>query len=82
MTIQDLLKNRDRNDSFLYSLLDRIRINCSYYLSFVHRDKSLLWAGDEHKQIEYMKAIYNYLEEKPEWLTMEDILNYEKEMCK
>lgn len=82
MTVQDLLKNRDRNDSFLYSLLDRIRINCSYYLSFVNRDKSILWAKDELEQIEYMKAIYNYLEEKPEWLTMEDILNYEKEMCK
>lgn len=82
MTVYDLLKNRNRNDSFLYSILDRMLLDCSYYLGCGYRDKRKLWAGDEHKQIEYMKEIYNYLEEKPEWLTMEDIINYEKEMCK
>ena len=43
-----------------------------------------LWAGDEKSQIENMKALWNSFpeEDKPEWLTWEDILEYEKQMCK
>jgi hypothetical protein len=37
---------------------------------------------DEKEQIENMKAIYNSFpdEDKPEWLTMDQILEYEKRM--
>lgn len=72
--------NRDR--SFDYMLLDRLRQDCNYYLGNGGRSARQLWATDETKQIAKMKEIYNSFsdDEKPEWLTYEDILDYEKQM--
>lgn len=41
------------------------------------------WAGNEKDQIEEMKALWLGFSEtdKPEWLTWEHILDYEKQMC-
>lgn len=63
-----------------YMLLDRLRSDCDYYLGNGNRQEKYLWAKDVDAQIAKMKELYNSLEEKPEWLTMEDIENYEKEM--
>lgn len=41
-----------------------------------------LWALDEKKQIEKMRELYNLLPIKPEWLTKEQIDEYEKKMIK
>lgn len=63
-----------------YSLLDRMRSDCEYYLGYGNKNPKHLWSGDPKKQIEDMKILYNSLEEKPEWLTMEDINNYDMQM--
>lgn len=72
---------------YQYMLLGRMQMDCKYYISNKDKVNDLegiskhLWAGTPEKQIEYMKAIWNNLEEKPEWLSMEDIEKFEKEMA-
>lgn len=65
-------------------MLGRLESDCKYYLGYGNRNPKHLWAGDEKKQIEEMKRIYNSFtdDKKPEWLTWENILEYEKEMLK
>ena len=67
---------------FRYMMLDRLRQDCNYYLGYGNRSRSSLWAGNERDQIETMKAIWNTFpeEDTPEWLTWEDILEFEKKM--
>ena len=69
---------------FNYMLLDRLKTDCDYYLGNGNRNKKYLWAGDKKKQIEKMKELYNSFsdDDKPEWITLEEIEKYEKEMIK
>jgi len=79
--MQDLLNH---DDTFRYQLLDRLRIDCKYYLGYGNRYAKNLWAGNEEMQIEAMKTLWNSFtdENKPEWITLEEIEQYEKEMCR
>lgn len=72
----------DKTAQFEYQLLGRLQQDCEYYLGFGHRAKKHLWAGDEAEQIAKMKEIYKGLPEKPEWLTLEKITEYETAMLK
>jgi hypothetical protein len=65
-----------------YMLLGRLQSDCEYYLGFGGRSESSLWAGNVAGQIEKMKELWNSFPEgqKPEWLTYEGILDYEKRM--
>ena len=67
---------------FRYMMLDRLRQDCKYYLTYGGRSASMLWAGDEQAQIDNMKALWNTFEKEdtPEWLTWEDILEFERQM--
>ena len=78
-SIEDLLKEPK---DFKYQLLDRLKQDCEYYLGYGNKNAKYLWSKNEKQQIEDMKALYNSFkdDEKPEWLTMEDINNYAKEM--
>lgn len=78
--IQDWILNSE--PKFKYQLLDRLRQDCEYYLDYGNRSPKSLWAEDEEKQIKAMKDIWNsFLEDdKPEWLTMEQIDIYAKRM--
>lgn len=71
-----------RDDCFRYQLLDRMRQDCLYYLSYGRRDPKYLWANDAAKQIAYMKTVWNSFpaDGKPEWLTMDEIISLEKRM--
>lgn len=70
------------SDEFRYRLLSRLQADCDYYLGHGNRHKKDLWAGDETKQIELMIELHNSFEKdkKPEWLTMDDISNYQEKM--
>jgi len=61
-------------------MLDRMRTDCAYYLGNGRIFGNHLWAGNVSDQIEYMKAIWESFDEKPEWLTWEQIEAYEKKM--
>lgn len=69
------------DDRFNYMLLDRLRCDCEYYLSYGGRDANhCLWAHDEQKQIDKMRELYDLLPVKPEWLTREQIDEYAARM--
>lgn len=77
------LKKEDRNNKeTLYMLLDRLKTDCEYFLGNGNGNEKQLWAKDIDEQIAKMKELYNSFadNEKPEWITMDDINNYEKEM--
>lgn len=65
---------------FEYMLLARLQMDCEYYLNNGMWANKHLWAGNPQDQINKMKELYNQLNIKPEWLTMEKILSYEKLM--
>lgn len=63
-----------------YILLSRLKQDCDYYLGNGNRNARHLWADTPEEQIKKMKELYSVLSKKPEWLTEDDILNYEKAM--
>lgn len=70
----------DNTAKFEYQLLGRLQQDCEYYLGNGNRAKKHLWAGDEAEQIAKMKEIYESLPEKPEWISLEKIAEYEAAM--
>ncbi len=70
----------DDTTKFDYQLLARLQQDCDYYLGCGNRAQKHLWAGDEVQQIAKMKEVYAALPEKPEWLTLERIEQYEAAM--
>ena len=69
-------------DEFSYMMLSRVSTDMEQFLTEgnwgYHSEKSL-WAGNVIDQIEEMKKLYEKIVHKPEWLSMEDILSYEKQ---
>lgn len=65
-------------------LLGRMEADCEYYLGYGFRNEKKLWGQNVADHIFYMKALWNSFspEEKPEWLSMEKIEAYEREMSK
>lgn len=74
------VKKLKESNEYEYMLLDRLKQDCEYFLGNGNRSEKHLWAGSIDAQIAKMKEIWNKLKEKPEWLSMEDIEKYEKEM--
>lgn len=70
----------ERDYSFEYQLLDRLRSDCEYFLGAGGRHEKCLWAGTVSEQIAKMREMYNLLPEKPEWLTEEKIDSYAQQM--
>lgn len=79
ITVDEILQHDSR---FRYMLLSRLQSDCEYYLNYGGRHPKCLWAGDEERQIEFMIKLHDSFREgeKPEWLTMDEILEYKKEM--
>lgn len=65
---------------FNYMMLSRLESDCKYFLGYGGRSERVLWAGSVEEQIAEMKKLWNELEVKPEWLTMEQINDYEAKM--
>ena len=77
--IKDILAH---DIQFRYMMLDRLRLDCKYFLGNGNRLNKYLWAGNVKDHIAIMKGIYNGFtdEQKPEWLTMKQIEKFESEM--
>ena len=69
-----------KDNSFEYRMLGRLQQDCEYYLGDGNRCPRRLWAGNEDAQIREMMRIYSILEEKPVWLSEEQIAKYAEEM--
>ena len=65
---------------FTYQLLSRLKSDCDYCLSY--GSPRQLWGKTIDEHIAAMKFYWNDLKVKPEWLSMEDILNYEAALRK
>ena len=79
--------------SFEYQLLDRLKSDCEYVLAEYRRSETqgdssregrklaqkFLWANNAKDQIAKMKELYRKLKVKPEWITLEDIAEYERQ---
>lgn len=65
-----------------YQLLGRLKMDCEYFLGYGNRHEKHLWAGNVADQIQKMKELHNKFsaDKKPEWLTHDDILSYERQM--
>jgi hypothetical protein len=70
----------EEGKEFDYMLLGRLQQDCDYYLGNGNRSPKSLWAESEEGQIAKMKELYNKMDEKPEWISMEDINAYELAM--
>lgn len=79
MTVNEVLQHDLR---FRNMLLGRLQADCEYYLNFGNRNPRRLWAGNEAQQIEFMTKLHESFkeDEKPMWLTMEQIEEYSKSM--
>lgn len=75
----EFLKRLD--DKGRYMFLSRMQTDCKYFLDG-HEYNKFLWAENPEKQIEYMKWLYNSFpdDKKPEWISMEEIEDYERQM--
>lgn len=69
-------------ESYAYQLLARLKMDCDYYLGHGNGNVLRLWAKNVNEHITEMKKLYNGFSEtkKPQWLTWEEILNYESLM--
>lgn len=68
--------------SFDYQMLGRYQSDCDYFLGYGNGYEGHLYYHSVEKQIEKMKELWNSFaeNEKPQWLTMEQIEKYEKDM--
>lgn len=67
---------------FEYLMLSRLQSDCEYYLGYGNRSLRILCDNSVERHIARMKELWNCFpkNEKPEWLTWEQILEYEKAM--
>ncbi len=70
----------ERDDSFRYMMLDRMRTDMDYFLDNENSLESSLWAKNFQDQKQIMTALWESLPEKPEWLTREQLDGYAAEM--
>ncbi len=70
------------NMRFRYSMLGRLQSDCDYFLGNGNGYEGHLWARSVEEQIKEMRERWNSFEEdeKPKWLTWEQIDEYEKLM--
>jgi len=64
-----------KEDKFNYMMLSRLQSDCEAHLGISNRK-----IVDVENHIRAMKDLWYGFEEKPEWLTIEQIEEYEKEM--
>lgn len=67
--------------TFYYQFLDRLKSDCLYYIN-TQSSAKYLYFQDVKEHILEMKRIYTSFApcDRPEWLTMDDILDLEKKM--
>lgn len=77
---------KERKFQFTYMMLSRLQSDCIGYLSSTDcrfRNPKNIWGKNVPDHIAKMKELWNKIPEdiKPEWLSWDDILRYEREMA-
>ncbi len=70
------------NIEFRYMMLSRLQMDCKAFLGSSNGggNEKHLWALNVEEHVQEMKDIFNSLDEKPEWLSLEEIETFEKDM--
>jgi len=68
------------NQKFKYMMLSRLKGDVDYFLNHGNRGLNSLRGGSIDVHISEMKNLHNSIINKPEWLSMEEILELEKKM--
>ena len=78
--IKEAKKIQSSGDEYTYQMLDRLKSDVDYVFGRGGKGAigRLWYDGDPVKHIALMKELHKGLKEKPEWLTMEQIKEYEK----
>lgn len=81
---EEVVEETKPDYSFTYRMLSRLKQDNEYFLGHGGRYDGHLWAKNVPDQIAEMKKLWNKLPEdaKPEWLSWQDILDYEQKMSK
>lgn len=79
--IQEKTVTDERDVRHSYMLLGRMVEDCKYYLEN-HGSEEQLWAKNVEEQIQAMKGFWYSLDEKPQWLTEEELEDYAARMLK
>jgi len=69
-----------REEKFNYMMLGRLQSDCAYYLGYGNRNKDRLYYNDIEIHINEMIKRYNNCPINPEWLTIQQILEYKEIM--
>lgn len=91
LVIEDIIKGNEHlykqdkpteKERFNYMMLSRLQQDCEYYLNYGNRNEKKLWALNVKDHIKEMKKIHDGFKDnkKPEWLTYNEILEYERQM--
>lgn len=69
---------------FDYMMLSRLQLDCNYFLGNGNGSESSLYYQSVERHCDEMEKIWNSFanEDKPEWLTMEQIKEYRAKMLK
>lgn len=68
------------SQKFTYMMLSRLQSDCEYFLNWGNGCKNRLHCGDIDTHIDYMLCMCKPLIFKPEWITIEQIEQYRKDM--
>ena len=65
-----------------YSLLSRMQMDCEYFLGNGNKNEKHLWGLSTTDHIKFMKILWLKfpINSKPEWITMNDIINFQNSM--
>lgn len=68
--------------AFRYRMLDRLRMDCKYWLGNGNKHDKYLWAGNVKDHIDLMLDLYRSFseDEKPEWLSIKQIKEFARQM--
>ena len=75
-----LNESSENTQQHQYMMLSRLQSDCEYFLGNGKGGERNLYYKNVPEHIAEMKRLWNELIEKPEWLSMEDINNYEQQM--
>ena len=76
------MKILESSENYRLKLLNRLNVDCIYFLGYGNRCIKHLWAGNIPDHIEAMRIIYNSFadDKKPLWITLDQIKKYGEEM--
>lgn len=70
----------EKDNKFNYMLLNRWQSDCEYFLGYGCGSENILPSKSVEEHILNMKELWKKLPVKPEWLSYEQIEQYEKDM--